>query len=265
MNVNVEGTRDCKADMSRLPRWALRSGSEQPRASTNAPTPADIAMNATRRAELLRGRIAPLDLELTRLRGEMSKAPVGSTSRQRYKDRAKQVLRQKKTLEKRLESALNQQFNMAMIEDAKEAQEAARNDAAMYASMRASLGMPGGSVKGGELDEAMAQNAELQEILSQPLDVYGEGMDDETLEAELQAELEADLQAEHVMSARTPAHGGRHGSEALHLSADAQRVAAVPRFNAPPCPLPDNETQDHLGRIGEAARRPQTWDPRYRR
>lgn len=245
---------DCEADMSRLPRWPR---SEQPPAASRAPTPADIAMNATRRAELLRGRIAPLDLELTRLRGEMNAAPTGSASRQRYKDRAKQVLRQKKTLEKRLESALNQQFNMALIEDAKEAQEAARNDAAMYASMRASLGMPAGSAEEGELDEAMALNAELQEILSQPLDAYGEGLDDDLIEAELQA----DLQAEHSMSGRAPAQAGRHTPS--HLSADAQRVAAVPRFNAPPGPLPN--TQDQLGLNGGAPQRPQAWDPRSRR
>lgn len=212
-------------------------------------------MNATRRAELLRGRIAPLDMELTRLRGEMNAAPTGSASRQRYKDRAKQVLRQKKTLEKRLEQALNQQFNMAMIEDAAEAQEAMRNDATMYASMRASLGMPADCVDSNVLDEAMEQNAELQDILSAPLDPYGDGMDDETLEAELQAELQAEAGA--------VSQPGLGAAEASQLSDDARRVAGVPRFEGTPGPLA--RPHDPTGQRDEFARSPQAGDPRYRR
>lgn len=211
-------------------------------------------MNATRRAELLQGRIAPLDMELTRLRGEMNAAPAESASRQRYKDRAKRVLRQKKALEKRLEQALNQQFNMALIEDAAEAQEALRNDAQMYASMRASLGMPATDATS-SLTEAMDENDELQQILSEPLHAFSEGMDDETLEAELQAEL--------GLPAETAQQPTADSFDLASLSPDAQRVADVPKYDGTPGPLA--QPQDAGERQRNGPYRPQPQDPRNRR
>jgi Snf7 len=195
-------------------------------------------MNATRRADLLQGRIAPLDMELARLRREMNAAARGSTSRQRYKDRAKQVLRQKKTLEKRLEQALNQQFNMAMIQDAAEAREVATTDVQLYASIRASLGMAAAPPDVGELRANMEAADDLQRILAEPLDGFSEGMDDVTLEAELKAELEAELGA----AMASGASAGLPGSAApaylsMSLPPEAQRAAAVPQHNAPVGPL----------------------------
>jgi hypothetical protein len=198
-----------------------------------SPTPADIAMNATRRAELLRGRIAPLDMEFARLKAEMDAAPSGSTTRQRYKDRAKQVLRQKKVLEKRLGQALNQQFNMALIQDAAEAQEALKNDGQLYTSMRASLGMST-SADSSAIAYTVDEAAELQQLLSEPLDTFSEGMDDATLEAELQAELDAATGVSTTYGANAT----------TSISPDARRVADVPRFDGLPGRLSQSQ-DDH--------------------
>lgn len=192
------------------------------------PTPADIAMSATRRAELLQGRIKPLNIELSRLVQEMQSAKQGSATRQRYKTRAKQVLRQKKTLEKRLEQALNQQFNMAMIQDAVEAREAAQNDEALYASMRASLGTASTAADSEALRETFSDIEEVQNILEEPLD--GVAFDDTELDAELEAELARDGHSATTPSAPTTS-----------LSWDAQRVAALSPPTGPTGPLSNSD------------------------
>lgn len=205
----------------------------EPRTGT-APTPAEIGAKASRRAEMLRERIDVLGVELARLRGEMNSAPRGSTARQRYKDRAKQVLRQKKTLERRMEQALNQTFNMAVIEDAVEVRSAAEADAALYASMRSSLGLPVGSESGTDFQESVADIAEIQQLLNEPLDSNIPGFDDETLEAELEEELRAAGLGQHCAS--TPAVGGP--------SAEELRVAGVQGFDGPVGPVTDTASEN---------------------
>lgn len=207
---------------------------EQPTATRQssrpaAPKPEEIAAKASRRAELLRERIDVLDVELSRLRGEMDAAKKGSAARQRYKDRAKQVLRQKKTLERRMEQALNQSFNMAVIGDAIEARSAAEADAALYESMRASLGVAeeGAFENREQLQDAMEENAEIQQLLSDPLDGSIPGLDDETLEAELEEELRA---------AGLSAHG-RSTPSVPSPSEEEFRVAGVQAFDGPVGPF----------------------------
>lgn len=166
------------------------------------PTPGDVALTATRRAELLQGRIAPLTTELARLVSEMSTQAPDSARRERTKARAKTVLRQKKALERRLEAALNTQFNMALVEDAAEARRAAINDQALLDRIRREL-EGGGDVEA--LRRVGVEVDEVQRLLAEPLG------DDDGLDEELEAELRRDC--------------GAGAGEAL--SEDALRVGAA--------------------------------------
>lgn len=175
------------------------------------PTPGDVALTATRRAELLQGRIAPLATELARLVSEMSTQAPDSARRARTKARAKTVLRQKKALERRLEAALNTQFNMALVEDAAEARRAAINDHALLDRIRIEL-------ESGDVQALRAVKAEVddvQRMLAEPLG------DDDGLDEELEAELKRDC--------------GAAAGEAL--SEDALRVEAAVAPKGPAGPL----------------------------
>jgi hypothetical protein len=175
----------------------------------DAKTPAQVAANASLRAEELRGYRETLNAELARLKEEMLAHPLGSPARMRYRQRAKQVMRQKKNMEKRMENALNLSYNMTVAEDI----QASQRDALMFQSLRGELGMTHGHSATGdqysmnELGEIIQQSDELAAILGAPLEY---DLDDTELEDELAKELDGPQGGSHLASNASKSSRGRH-------------------------------------------------------
>lgn len=161
------------------------------RRSRNEPqSAASLAAAASRRADVLRERIEYLNVELGRLKSEMYSNRRNTSAYLRYRRRAKQVLRQKKTLEIRLVNAMNQSYNLTVIDDTQAAARAAayEEQSRLFADFREELGLHPSSVDDlqEDLQNSMDETDEVSRILATPLD----GVDDEELEAELENELQ---------------------------------------------------------------------------
>jgi hypothetical protein len=198
----------------------------------NAATPAEVAANAAMRAEELRAHLETLNAELARLKAEMVAKPRGTPARMRYRNRAKQVMAQKKDMEKRVESALNLSYNMTVVDDI----HASQRQALMFQSIRNELGMSpdhgpsGDRYSPNDLGDVVQQSNDMAAILGAPLD--GE-FDESELEAELDRELEDEFGNRDALRTRAV----DSSTDAL-LNDAFSNVRAVQGYHGPTGPVP---------------------------
>lgn len=152
----------------------------------------------------------------------MQASKPGSSTHRQYKQRARQVLAQKRALERRLAAAMDQAYNVALMREAQAAARSAPDHAALLQAHAAQLGGAADADADADalddaqerLDDALA----VAELLARPLG--GGDVDDDELEAELAA------------FAAEPEHGG--AAPALPAPHDA-----TPPPYAPPAPRAD--------------------------
>lgn len=167
-----------KASPQKTPQYAVPASGE-----TNVQA---LQKRLTERQMMLTNSIEGTNRELLRLKQEMAATKVGSASHKRYKERALRVVKQKRSLEKRLDATVDQLFNVTKISDARRTV----RDAPHYAAvMEGSGNVDIERVTVDETDEAIeAMNETLRDIeevgiaLAQP---YEDDMGDEEILKEI--------------------------------------------------------------------------------
>jgi hypothetical protein len=203
----------------------------------NAATPAEVGANAAMRAEELRAHLETLNAELARLKAEMVSKPRGTPARMRYRNRAKQVMAQKKDMEKRVESALNLSYSMTVVDDI----QASQRQALMFQSIRNELGMPpdhgpsGDHYSPNDLGDVVQQSNNMAAILGAPLD-------GEFDESELEAELDRELEDEYGNRDALPTSAVDSSTDAL-LNDAFSNVRAVQGYHGRTGPVPSATTR----------------------
>eukprot|EP00177_Eucheuma_denticulatum_P003353 GFKZ01006060.1.p1 GENE.GFKZ01006060.1~~GFKZ01006060.1.p1 ORF type:complete len:249 (+),score=53.86 GFKZ01006060.1:304-1050(+) len=189
--------------MSRRQPSPLARSFRGPSASPSPRDPAQLQQSLAERSDSLVQRIAQHDQELLRLRHEIRGAKKGGGTEKFYKKRAAQVLKQKRSMEKRLEHTMNMQYNMATTQDAIE-------EAALVRETEQEMGLHRvntvGPVLGGEdindlLDDVRENIREVDEVtmaFAADVALDDEGWDEEEMVKELEEEVARNAQYDDV-------------------------------------------------------------------
>lgn len=180
--------------MSRQQPSPLTRSLRVPSAAPSSRNPAQLQQSFAERGDSLVQRIAQHDQELLRLRHEIRAAKKGGGTEKFYKRRAAQVLKQKRSMEKRLEHTMNMQYNMATTQDAIE-------EAALVRETERELGLHRsntlGNALGGEeiedlLDDVRENIREVDEVtmaFAADVALDEQGWDEQEMAKELEEEV----------------------------------------------------------------------------
>lgn len=160
-------------------------------AASAAPSLDSTISDANMRTDNLEGRISQLEQQIATYKRDMSKHRPGTAAHSTAKRRALQALRQKKSLEGRIQSASNVQFNLEQVRDAQLSQ---RDNIATVQGMKAATQDLRKANQAFDLDEVEDAQDEMQEVLedvAQVNDVLGRQYDVDNVDtSELEAELD---------------------------------------------------------------------------
>lgn len=209
-----------------------------PSAAAPGPSMDEAIHDSELRTGGLQARLQALEKDIANAKREMQRSRPGTASHSMNKRRALQAMKQKKSLESRLNITSNATFNLEQVRDANYMQQ---DNVAMAQNLRIAKQQLVAGQQKLDLDEIEDLHDDMQEVLvdvNETQEILGRSYDvDNVDEAELEAELD-ELEAEPMVygasdSLNTPSYLQPSAINAPATGTPAQGQLARPGYSQP--------------------------------